>query len=83
MTTIVLEKDFKLNRDQFMKKLKEWNVDCRPVFYPLSHMPMFETKHNQNAEWFGLRGVNLPSGHNLVEEDIEYICNIIKLLLNH
>ena len=83
MTTIVLEKDFKLNRDQFMKKLKEWNVDCRPVFYPLSHMPMFETKHNQNAEWFGLRGVNLPSGHNLIEEDIEYICNVIKEILNY
>jgi len=81
MTTIVLEKEFKVDRDQLMQKLKEWNVDCRPVFYPLSHMPMFETKHSKNAEWFGTRGINLPSGHNLVEEDIEYICNVIKMIL--
>jgi len=81
MTTIVLEKDFGISRDEFMEKLKEWNVDCRPVFYPLSHMPMFEQNHNENADWFSKRGINLPSGHNLVEDEINYICNVIKEIL--
>lgn len=82
MTTIVLENDFGLTRDQFMKKLKDWNVDSRPVFYPLSHMSMFETIHNHNAENFSQKGINLPSGHNLSEDDIDYVCSVIKFILN-
>ena len=82
MTTIVLEKDFGISRDVFMKKLRGWNIDSRPVFYPLSHMPMFETKHHKNAERFSERGINLPSGYNLEEDDIDYICNVVKEILN-
>jgi perosamine synthetase len=64
-----------------MKKLRQWNIDSRPVFYPISHMPMFETKHNPNAEFFSNNGINLPSGHNLIEEDINYICEVIQKIL--
>ena len=81
MTTMVMEKDFGISRDQFIKKLKEWNVDSRPVFYPLSSMDMFETVNNKNAQWFSERGINLPSGHNRTEEDINYICDVIKTIL--
>ncbi len=49
MTTIVMEKDFGITRDEFIQKLKDWNIDSRPVFYPLSHMPMFETQNHTNA----------------------------------
>lgn len=82
MTTIIFEKDFGITRDEFMRKLKEWNVDSRPFFYPLSHMPMFERRDNKIAETLSKNGVNLPSGHNLEENDIEYICEVIKQILN-
>ena len=82
MPTIVLGKSFGISRDILIQKLKEWNIDSRPSFYPLSHMPMFETVHNQNAEKLSQYGINLPSGHNLTEEDIDYICNVIKLILS-
>ena len=81
MTTIVLGKKITISRDDFIQKLKQWNIDSRPVFYPLSHMPMFETKHNPNAEFFSNNGINLPSGHNLTEDDIDYICEVIKKIL--
>ena len=81
MTTMVMEKDFGISRDELIKKLKEWNVDTRPVFYPLSSMDMFETINNKNAQWFSERGINLPSGHNRTEEDINYICDVIKTIL--
>lgn len=82
MTTIVLEKNFGITRDALIQQLKEWNVDSRPTFYPLSHMPMFETKHNPNAEFLSKNGINLPSGHNLSEESVNYICDVIEFLLN-
>ena len=82
MTTIVMEKDFGITRDEFIQKLKDWNIDSRPVFYPLSHMSMFETQHHPNAENFSQNGINLPSGHDRTEEEINYICNVIKKLLN-
>jgi len=81
MTTIVLGEKLKIDRDEFIQKLKQWNIDSRPVFYPISNMPMFKTKHNPNAEFFSKNGINLPSGHNLVEEEVEYICDIIKMVL--
>jgi perosamine synthetase len=81
MTTIVLDKSFNISRDDFIRKLKEWNIDSRPAFYPLSHMPMFETVHNPNAEHLSQNGINLPSGHNLTEDDIDYICTVIKNIL--
>lgn len=81
MTTIVLGDKIKIKREQFMQKLKLWNVDSRPVFYPISHMPMFKTRHNPNAEFFSKNGINLPSGHNLTEDDVDYICEVIKKIL--
>ena len=78
---IVLDKLSTISRDDFIQKLKDWNIDSRPVFYPLSHLPMFETVHNSNAETLSQNGINLPSGHNLTEDDIEYICNVIKNIL--
>lgn len=81
MTTLILEKNFGITRDEFIKKLKEWNVDSRPFFYPMSHMPMFEKQNNKNADKLSKSGINLPSGHDLAENDVDYICEIIKMIL--
>ena len=64
-----------------VNQLKEWNIDSRPTFYPLSHLPMFTTQHNKNAENFSKNGINLPSGHNLEEHHIEYICQVLEKIL--
>jgi perosamine synthetase len=80
--SIILVKDFKITRDQFIQKLKDYNIDSRPIFYPISHMPMFETQHNPNAEFLSKNGINLPAGHNLTKEDISYVCDVIKIILN-
>ena len=45
-------------------------------------MPMFETQHNPNAEFLSKNGINLPAGHNLTKEDISYVCDVIKIILN-
>lgn len=81
MSSIVLEEKSNFTRDDFMKKLKERMIDSRPIFYPLSCFPMFKKAENPNAYHVGLRGINLPSGHNRTEEEIDYICSHIKEIL--
>jgi len=81
MSSIILNEKVKFNRDQFMSKLKERMIDSRPIFYPLSCMPMFSKVNNPNAYHIGFRGINLPSGHNRTEEEIDYICSHIKDIL--
>ncbi len=82
MTSIVLDKDFEITREKFISKLKEWNIDSRPIFYPMSGFPMFETNfENKVAQKVGDFGINLPSGHARTKEEIDYICNVIKMVL--
>ncbi len=65
-------------REHFMKRLKENLIDSRPVFSPMSSLPMFEKRtDNPVAYRIGLSSVNLPSGHNLTNNDIKYVCNKI------
>lgn len=82
MSSIVLDKDFGITREEFISKLKEWNVDSRPIFYPMSGFPMFETQlENKVAQKVGDFGVNLPSGHARTKEEIDYVCEVIKMVL--
>lgn len=78
MTSMVLPKGYKLSREEFCTSLKELNVDSRPVFYPISSFPMFDTQENPVSRYVGTHGINLPSGHNLTEEEVDYVCNSIK-----
>jgi len=80
MTSIVLDKSFKESRDELMKTLKEkYLVDTRTFFYPISEFKPFRTRgDNKTSKHLALNGINLPSGHNLTEEDIERVCQGIR-----
>ena len=66
------------DRAIFMTQLKDHLIDSRPVFSPMSSLPMFETKgDNRVAYRIGASAVNLPSGHNIKQHEIEYICEVI------
>jgi len=83
MSSLILGDSIKISRDEFMKRLKERNIDTRPFFYPISSLPMFNKAkvNNPVAYSIPLRGVNLPSGHERTEEEIDYICAHIKDIL--
>lgn len=83
MTSIVLDKDFGINRDDLMKTLKEkCRVDTRAFFYPISKFkPYSKRTENKVSEYLALNGINLPSGHNLTESDIDRVTNGIKEIL--
>jgi len=84
MSSLILDKKAPVSRDDFMKKLRERNIDCRVIFYPISSFPMFKgvVVDNPVAYDVPLRGVNLPSGHDRTEEEIDYICAHIRDILD-
>lgn len=81
MTSLILENESKINRAEFMAKLKEFNIDTRPLFPPMSQFSMFKKANNPMAKFIGSRGVNLPSALNLTEEDIDFVSNKIRKIL--
>ncbi len=62
-----------------MAGLKERQIDSRPFFPAMSSFPMFESRQSENpvAHKLASRGINLPSGHNLTEADIDRVCNAL------
>ena len=78
MTSISLEKDFGITRNELMQSLKKDGIDTRPVFPTISKYPMWYSDcHNPNAIAISENSINLPSGHNLEEEQLDFICNSI------
>ena len=73
MSSIILDKNFGITRDELQKKLKDKLIDTRPFFYPISMFPLFKEANTPVAHHVGLNGINLPSGLNLIEDEVDYI----------
>ena len=78
MTSIYLKGKFDIDRDSLIHKLKEDLVDTRPVFPKISQYPLWDEYDNPIAQSIGDNAMNLPSGHNLTEDQVDYICNCIR-----
>lgn len=83
LSSAVLSEDGAIKREDFRARLKDRMVDTRPFFYPLSALPVFQATQKDNPVAYSIadRGLNLPSGHNLNEDDIDYICTQIREVL--
>lgn len=79
MVTIELLGYTEQKREQFMAFLKDKGIDNRPFFYPMSDMPMYADgqTHTPIAHEVAAQGVNLPSYFDMLDEDIDYICEVI------
>tara|TARA_B110000503_G_C7129611_1_gene406257 strand:- start:475 stop:1572 length:1098 start_codon:yes stop_codon:yes gene_type:complete len=71
------------DRDRFMLELKKHGVDSRPFFYPMSQMPYINEKvDTPSVDEVYKRGINLPTFFDLEEEQVKFICGVIKQLLD-
>ena len=78
MYSILIEDKFSRSRDELMQELKENGVETRPFFYPIHLMPPYKNKENfVVAEKISRKGINLPSGVKLPDNDIELISKFI------
>jgi perosamine synthetase len=79
MSSAVLDENLGVRRDGLMAGLKERHIDSRPFFPPMSSFPMFRCAEDRNPVAYRVSrcGINLPSGHNLSEDDVDRVCNAI------
>jgi perosamine synthetase len=79
MPTIIVNQDIKFNREEVLMKFKQENIDARVFFWPLSSLPMFDSKkENFNSYSLNMRGINLPSYHDLTENQQERVIKVLK-----
>jgi|WetSurMetagenome_2_1015567.scaffolds.fasta_scaffold07790_3 perosamine synthetase len=77
-----VQPDAAVGRDALLAKLKEYQIDARPTFYPVHLMPPYQEVRRigslGHSVRFGLSGINLPLYPSLTEEDVEYIVDSMK-----
>jgi perosamine synthetase len=89
MVTAIIDKSYGIEKESLMAWMNARNISCRPFFYPLSSLPAYENfEQVQQARWrnqvsyqISPYGVNLPSGLNMTEEKVLYVCDALKALL--
>ncbi|WP_459500041.1 aminotransferase class I/II-fold pyridoxal phosphate-dependent enzyme [Bacillus sp. C1] len=90
LTTLTIdEKEAGVAIESLLEALAEENIEARPVWKPLHMQPCFKgrkyyphSKHNDVAERVFKKGICLPSGSNMTEEDQQRVIGCIKNALS-
>lgn len=79
MPTIVVNESVPFDRANLLECFNKENIDGRVFFWPLSDTGHFkECKPTPVAHRVYSRAVNLPSYHDLTNEEITRVCNIVR-----
>lgn len=79
MYSILVGKEYGMDRNALMAKLSQNGVDSRPVFYPIHTMPPYrQDRALPVAEEISHKGVSLPSAASLRDEEIERVASLIR-----
>ena len=74
-----------LKRTKIGEKMARHGIETRPVFYPLNHMPMYrENAPNGTpvADKISRCGLVLPMHAALTNDDVLYVCQTLREVLN-
>ena len=88
ITSIVFGKSHKQKKIEVIEKLEKMDIPARPFFYPLSSLPAYpqaKLKYesmNPIAYDISSRGISLPGSAILTEDQIDWICEGIKKILD-
>lgn len=84
MPTVVIEKSLGIKQEHMLRAFAKQKIDARVFFWPLSSLTMFRKKSkNRNSYDLPNRSVNLPSFHDMSDEQIWRVSEIIiKLVQN-
>ena len=82
MVNLIPDASFGISKEDFGKRLQEYNIDSRPMFYPLSSLPPLKTEVNNPISYdLSARGINLPCGYKTTEEEVDYVCAAVREIL--
>jgi len=89
MVTTIIDKSYGIEKERLIELMREQYIDCRPFFYPLSSLPAYDNlaqaqqarQNNQVSYQLSPYAINLPSGLNMTQEKVRYVCDILKNLL--
>jgi perosamine synthetase len=83
MSSVFLDEEVNIEREQVRKLMKDANVDTRPVFPAISQYPIWPVKQTPQpvALRVGQRAINLPSGVCLKRDEVDYVCGVLKKIL--
>ena len=84
---LVLNDSIKFDAKEAIKQLRENDIDCRPFFYPMHQQPVlikmgfFQSESYPVAERLSKRGLYIPSGMALTDEQINRVAKkVIEVL---
>ena len=90
INSVTLEPSQGFDKEALVNKFARYDIDIRPMFYPISSMPPFKpylggkdmTKENPVSYSISKYSVCLPNGYNLDSQDVKRIGNVFKEIIN-
>ena len=84
LTTLTIDPDeFGADREQLRLAMEQQNIEARPVWKPMHMQPVFNgcvCLGGRVSEDLFTRGLCLPSGSNMTEEDLERVVSAVHSL---
>lgn len=78
MPTVVFDPETGITRERLQAAFASENADARVFFWPLTSLPMFETRQeNLNAYSISGRSINLPSFHDISIAEVARINSVL------
>jgi perosamine synthetase len=90
--SIIFDEKFNFSKEEIMEQGAKVGIDFRPMFYPLSSMPTFSAQLHENrtmaeqnptSYYLSRNGLSLPSGNELVEEDLIHVSEYIRATIRN
>ena len=78
MPTVVFSPQSRVTRKRLQAEFAKENIDARVFFWPLSSLPMFDDVQENTVSWdIPGRAINLPSFHDISEEELNRVIAVI------
>ena len=83
MPTLLFDRALGFDRGRLLQRFQEHGIDGRVFFYPLSSLPMFQPKRENEVSYdIFERAINLPSYHDLTDDDLLRVVEEVKAVLD-
>lgn len=82
MPTVVFEESTGITREILQLAFHYENIDARVFFWPLSSLPIFNACENNNAINISDRAINLPSFHDIKDDEIIRVIGTLMKIAN-